>query len=233
MPGLREGCPRSGLARRDETKTAERLGPRRRVMNATAWRLCLFRVPIGVDRREVLPFFREIVERENRGHRADGHARSAINAFHWVDIKLGLGFIPRFILPRMNTIHRAYIHTCRVFRSDAGLSNYIGHLVALLERFRRSNRPTGDWGSANEALRYNTKTFEAQDGPVMRSALELLQYTLVSGLAVTRNVTRKSLGDKLTKHSHAGACRNTDTKVDEDQTGSPILMRIVEVGKES
>src|SRR5437868_15390331 len=107
MLGLREGCPRSGLARRDETKTAERLGLRRRDMNAAAWRLCLFCIPIGVDRREILPFFREIVERKNRSHWANGHARSAINAFHRVDIKLGLGLISRFILPRMNTVDRS------------------------------------------------------------------------------------------------------------------------------
>src|SRR5690242_6278126 len=190
MPGPREGCPRVGPARYDETskqkqrrRSASAL--RRLVMNAATRRLCLLRVPIGVDRREVLPFFREIVERKNRSYRANRHTRSAVNAFHRVDIKLGLGLISRLILPRMKTIHRAYIHTCRVFRSDAGLSNYIGHLVALLERFRRFDPFTEDQESATKALRYNTKTFEAQDGP------GAMAFHLLSGLAVTRNVARK------------------------------------------
>src|SRR5487761_659126 len=123
-------------------------------------KLCLFRVPIGVYCREALPFLREIVERENRSHGADGNTGSAVNALQRADVKLGLAFIRRLILARMDTIDRAYIHARGVFRSDAGLSNHVGHL-ALLERFRRFNPPKEDWGSANKALTYNTKPSEA------------------------------------------------------------------------
>src|SRR4029077_14014491 len=59
--------------------------------------LCLLRVPIGVYRREVLPLLRQIVECENCSHRAHGYTRSAIDALHWADVKLGLAFERRLI----------------------------------------------------------------------------------------------------------------------------------------
>src|SRR6266568_3529507 len=123
--------------------------------------LCLLRIPIGVYGREVLPLLREIIERENCGHGADWNTGSAVNALHRADVKLGLAFEGRLIFARMDTVDRAHIHARGVFRSDAGLSNHVGHL-ALLERFRRFNRLTDDWGSATKELRYNTKPFEAQ-----------------------------------------------------------------------
>src|SRR5438270_4597493 len=145
-------------------KKAELLGLRRRAMNAAVRELCLLRIPIGVDRREVLPFFRQIVERKNRRHRANGHTCSTVDALHRIDVKLGLGFIPRLVLTRMDAIHRAHIHAGGVFRSDAGLSNHVGHL-ALLERFRRFNPPHEDWRSANKALTYNIKRIEIHVAP--------------------------------------------------------------------
>src|SRR5581483_3171978 len=130
-------------------------------MSAAVRELSFFRVPVGVDLGEVLPFLREIVERENRSHGANRNTGSAVNALHGIDVELGLALVRRLIFARMDTVDRAYIDAGRVFRSDAGFCNYIGHL-ALLERFRRFNRLTSDRGSANKALRYNTKRFNVQ-----------------------------------------------------------------------
>src|SRR5438309_10840437 len=105
--------------------------------------LCLFRVPIGIYRREVLPLLREIIECEDCGHRAYRNASSAINTLHRVDVELGLALVGRLIFTRMDAIDRAHVHARCVFRSDTGLSNHVGHL-ALLERFRRFNRLTWD-----------------------------------------------------------------------------------------
>src|SRR5260370_269685 len=154
-------------------------------MNAAVVGLCLLRVPIGVNRREVLPFFRQIVQLDNRGDGADRDARSAINALHGVDVKLGLAFVRRLILSRVDTIDRANIHACGVFRSDAGLSNHVGHR-ALLERFRRFNPLQKNWGSANKALTYNTKTFGVQVAPSF-GAPEPVALTLPRAAAYTHS----------------------------------------------
>ncbi len=69
----------------------------------------MFCVPISVDRREAIPLFREIFEGENSGHRANGYAGSAIDAFGRVDVELRLGLEGRFVLARMDAVHGADI----------------------------------------------------------------------------------------------------------------------------
>src|ERR1700730_10879519 len=156
--------------------------------------LCLFRVPIGIYCREALPFFRQIVERENRGHGADGNTGSAINALYRADVKLSFTFIRRLVFARMDTIDRTYIHARGVFRSDAGLSNHVGHL-ALLERFRRFNPPTEDWGSAHKALTYNTKSFEVQVAPAFTHS-NSVALTLARAAAYTRSSAAKIIAER-------------------------------------
>ena len=41
-----------------------------------------------VDLRKLLPLLRQILQRENRGHRADGHTGATVDAFDGVDVEL-------------------------------------------------------------------------------------------------------------------------------------------------
>src|SRR5262249_32761568 len=87
----------------------------------------LLRVPIGVRRRKRLPLFRQILHREDRGYWANRYARAAVNAFRWVDIQLGHPFVFRFVLARVDTVHRAHVHAGGVLGADARLGNHISH----------------------------------------------------------------------------------------------------------
>src|SRR6266852_8622606 len=89
--------------------------------------LSLFCVPIGVDWGEAIPLFRKIFERENSGDRANGYASAAIDAFGRVDVQLRLSLERRFVLARMDAVHRTDIHTRGVFCADARLGNHVSH----------------------------------------------------------------------------------------------------------
>src|SRR5260370_8018842 len=77
--------------------------------------LSLFCVPIGVNGRETIPLFRQILEGKNGGHRADRDASSTIDTFGGMDIQLCLTLEIPFILARMNAVPRADIHTNALF----------------------------------------------------------------------------------------------------------------------
>jgi hypothetical protein len=87
----------------------------------------LIRVPVRIDRRKVSPLFREIFQSEDRRHRANRDAGSAVNTFHGANVELRLGLKFRFILTRMNAIDWTDVDACGVFRSDTGLSDYVRH----------------------------------------------------------------------------------------------------------
>src|SRR5258708_4394750 len=89
--------------------------------------LSLLCVPIGVDGGEAIPFFREVFECENSGHRANGNAGATVDALSGVNVKLRFRFESRFILARMNAVHRTDIHTCSVFCADARLGDHVSH----------------------------------------------------------------------------------------------------------
>src|SRR5256885_14065358 len=95
------------------------------------WIRLLLRVPIGVYRRIALPFLRQIFQRENSGHRANRHARATIDAFRRIDIELLLTFKLRLVLPRVDAVHRAYVHARRIFRADARFGNHVSHSILL------------------------------------------------------------------------------------------------------
>ena len=67
---------------------------------------------------------------------AGTHAPQSI-ALRRVDVELGDIREISFILPRMNTIHGADIHACRILRADTRLCNYIGHFAPLLSKRRK------------------------------------------------------------------------------------------------
>ena len=82
---------------------------------------------VGVDFRVFGPLFGKIFESEDGGHGANGHAGAAINALIGMDVKLLRALEFRLIFSRVNAIHRANIHACAVFCSDARLGNYVSH----------------------------------------------------------------------------------------------------------
>src|SRR6185312_12882075 len=82
---------------------------------------------LGVLFRISLPFFRQIVQRENRRDGTHRHAGAAIYAFNRVDEELVSPFKLRFIFFGVDAVNRAGVHTGTIFRPDARLCNYIGH----------------------------------------------------------------------------------------------------------
>src|SRR5216683_3010606 len=71
-----------------------------------------------------LPLLREIIQRENCRHGTDRNTGTAVNALSGIDVQLR-HFIERrasivigAVFRRMDTIHRAYIHTRGILGSD-------------------------------------------------------------------------------------------------------------------
>src|SRR5271155_4535560 len=75
----------------------------------------------------MLPLLRQVFNWEDRRHRADWDAGSAVNALGGVDVKLGLCSKVSLIFAWVNTVHRADVHARRVLGSDAGFSYDIRH----------------------------------------------------------------------------------------------------------
>jgi hypothetical protein len=85
----------------------------------------------GVSLGESFPLFRQVIQRENRGYRADGNTSAAIDALNRVDVQHFLFGERRRILLRMDTIDWTSIHTSGVLGSDARLCNYVCHKVSV------------------------------------------------------------------------------------------------------
>src|SRR5215472_5586407 len=100
-------------------------------------------VVLGVLLGEGLPFFRQIVESENRRDRADRHASAAVDALHRIDVQHLCAFKLRFVLLRMDAVHRACIHAGRVLGSDTRLCNHICHKGRFLRDFLLNKWVTG------------------------------------------------------------------------------------------
>jgi hypothetical protein len=93
---------------------------------------------LSILRGKMLPLFGKVVLRVNGGNRADGNARTAVDAFNWIDKQhLGTGVFVRLVFLRVDTIYGASIDASRVFSSDAGFSDYIGHKTNLRARVLR------------------------------------------------------------------------------------------------
>jgi len=85
----------------------------------------------GVPLSKGFPLFRQVVQRENGGYRADRNTSAAIDALHRVDVQ-HLLFGKRWrVLFRMDTIHRAGVHTSGVLSADARFCNYVCHKVCV------------------------------------------------------------------------------------------------------
>src|SRR6185503_2914051 len=115
-------------------------GQKKRVLQAHAWRGLnsvvtdytrrVFDLPAKIFRvllRVILPFFRKIVEREDRRHRADWHAGAAVDALYRINVEhVEIGML-RVVLLGMNAIYRAGVYASAVLGADARLCNDIGH----------------------------------------------------------------------------------------------------------
>src|SRR6476646_5787652 len=121
----------TGLAE-NKNRPAKRVPAR---MNTSKFVRLLAGVPIGVGGRECLPLFRQIFHRENRGHRTNRYASSAVNTFGRIDVKLSFALVLRFIFSRVDTIDRADIHASAIFRADTRLGNHVSHSTVSFIRY--------------------------------------------------------------------------------------------------
>ena len=92
----------------------------------------------GVLLRELMPFFRKVIQREDRGNGANRYTRAAIDALHGIDVKHFDVRKSRVFLLGMNAVDGAGVNTCRVLRSNAGFRNYVCHMSG---NFKRTIRP--------------------------------------------------------------------------------------------
>src|SRR5579875_408701 len=77
------------------------------------------------------PLLGQVFFGEDRRDRTDRHAGATIDAFIRIDIELWSFRKIGLILPGMNAINGANIHTSRVFGADARLCNHISHKWVL------------------------------------------------------------------------------------------------------
>ncbi len=75
---------------------------------------------VGVDLRVLGPLLGKILEGEDGGHRANGHASAAVDALVGIDVKLLRALELRLVFSRVNAIHGANVHACAVFCSMQG-----------------------------------------------------------------------------------------------------------------
>src|SRR5262249_49974653 len=84
-------------------------------------------VVVRIARCKRLPLFRQVLHRENCRDWANRNARAAIDAFCRIDVELRHALMRRLILARVNTIHRADVHTGGVLCADTRLGNHVSH----------------------------------------------------------------------------------------------------------
>ena len=90
-----------------------------------------------VQFRVLLPLLRQVVQSENRGHRADRDTRASIDTLHPVNVELrkgvecGTAVVIGRILLGVDAIYRTGIDAGGVFGSDAGFGNSIGQAASL------------------------------------------------------------------------------------------------------
>jgi hypothetical protein len=103
-----------------------------------------------VDLRKLLPLLRQVLQRENRGHRADRHTGGTVYALDAIDVELrdfieaGTAIIVGRVLLGVDAVYGAGIDAGGVLHPDAGLSNDVRHrpppssaLCSAKRRFKR------------------------------------------------------------------------------------------------
>src|ERR1700686_5441651 len=92
------------------------------------------RKEIRINGSVALPLLRQVFESKNGGHRTNRDACAAIDAFHWVDIKLRDAFEAGFILAGVNAIHGANVHARGILGAGARFGDYVSHSKSPLKR---------------------------------------------------------------------------------------------------
>src|SRR5215468_5582092 len=84
-----------------------------------------------IHRDVVLPLFRYIVLRKDGSHRARGFARTAVDALFRMDVKHRRRLELRFVLLRVDAVHRTRVDASRILRADTRFTNDICHRVSF------------------------------------------------------------------------------------------------------
>src|SRR5712692_5637454 len=96
--------------------------------------------------REVLPLVGQVIQRENRGDRADRHAGATVYALDGIDVELrdlierGTAVVIGRVLLGMDAIDGAGIDASGVLHPDAGLGDNVRHRPPPLYLHRRLSR---------------------------------------------------------------------------------------------
>ena len=87
----------------------------------------LLLIELRVQRDELLPLFRRLIERENRFDRTGRNTRTTIDTLVRVDVQQIHRLKLRLVLARMNAINGANVDASRILRADAGFADDIRH----------------------------------------------------------------------------------------------------------
>src|SRR5215472_591753 len=96
--------------------------------SAVRWPTSLSAEKLSVLFRELLPFLRQIIQREDGGNGTNRYAGAAIDALDRVDIQHLGPFESGVFFLGMDAIYGTGVNTRRIFRADAGFRNYISHM---------------------------------------------------------------------------------------------------------
>src|SRR5882762_8222965 len=105
-------------------------------------------IPVSVDRRIALPFFREVFEGEDGGDGTDRDAGATIDAFGRINIELFFVFKLRLVLAGMDAIDRADVHTCGALGVEGAFGNHLSHATSPLFDSGPTPRTPHVWTSA-------------------------------------------------------------------------------------
>src|SRR6266852_5475271 len=87
---------------------------------------------LGVALGERGPFFRQVIEGEDRRHRTNRDASAAVDALHRIDVQHLFRRVLFTVLFGMDAIHRTSVHTGGVLGSNTRFCNYVCHTVICL-----------------------------------------------------------------------------------------------------
>lgn len=98
----------------------------------------------------LLPLLGQVIQRKDRGDRADRYTGAAVDTLHWIDVKLrdlveaGPAILVSRILLRVDTVYRAGIDAGSVFCFDAGFGDDEGRKPPPPICYPRYACPRGD-----------------------------------------------------------------------------------------
>ena len=100
--------------------------------SASAARATLTAASVGVQLGVVRPLLRHVEAQEDRRHRSDPLARSAVDANHRIEVQNLRGCGLRRSRYRLDTVDRAHVDAHGVRDADAGPANRLGHGLMIV-----------------------------------------------------------------------------------------------------